>query len=207
MRKPWGENRRSPLAAFWREGEGWYNEGAMVGKLFAKIHNHKNRVQNRGFTLIELLVVVAIIALLSEIVLASLQTAMAKARNAKRVEMVKQYQNALELYFVDKGSYPLSGEPRCLGLGDAETCIAVRSYKGSNALKTALEPYIPGVPALREPVSFSGFDMSGLAYQYPASATSSSYQLKWIGEGKDPFCGSGKKTETWGVNVGCVVSF
>jgi prepilin-type N-terminal cleavage/methylation domain-containing protein len=85
------------------KGEGWYNGGAMVGKFFAKIHNHKNRVQSGGFTLIELLVVVAIIALLSEIVLASLQTATAKARNAKRVEMVKQYQNALELYYTDSG--------------------------------------------------------------------------------------------------------
>jgi prepilin-type N-terminal cleavage/methylation domain-containing protein len=168
----------------------------MVGKLFAKIHSHKNRGQNRGFTLIELLVVVAIIALLSEIVLASLQTATAKARNAKRVEMVKQYQNALELYYVDKGSYPLSGEPRCLGLGDAETCIAVRSYKGSNALKTALEPYILGVPALREPVNFSGYDMSGLTYK---NLTGSSYELLWVGEGTEPFCGGGIYGNSYGV--------
>jgi prepilin-type N-terminal cleavage/methylation domain-containing protein len=163
----------------------------MAGKLFAKIHNHKNRVQSGGFTLIELLVVVAIIALLSEIVLASLQTATAKARNAKRVEMVKQYQNALELYYADKGAYPITsadGKAKCLGLGDTETCIA-SSVQGSNTLKTALEPYIPGVPALREPVSFSGQDLSGLTYKSPSG---SSYELLWVGEGTEPFCGGGK---------------
>jgi prepilin-type N-terminal cleavage/methylation domain-containing protein len=177
----------------------------MAGKLFAKIHNHKNRVQSGGFTLIELLVVVAIIALLSEIVLASLQTATAKARNAKRVEMVKQYQIALELYYTDKGSYPLSGEPRCLGLGDAETCIKPFSYPGSSVLKTALEPYISGVPALREPVSFSGYDMSGLTYK---SLSGLSYELFWIGEGSEPFCGSGDLGTKYSVvAVACKLTF
>jgi prepilin-type N-terminal cleavage/methylation domain-containing protein len=164
----------------------------MIFRYGTKEHNAEYA---KGFTLIELLVVVAIIALLSEIVLASLQSATAKARNAQRVEIVKQYQNALELYFVDKGSYPVSGEPRCLGLGDAETCIA-SSVQGSTALKTALEPYIPGIPALREPVSFSGQNLSGLTYKSPSGA---SYELLWVGEGTEPFCGGGKLGTAYGV--------
>jgi prepilin-type N-terminal cleavage/methylation domain-containing protein len=169
----------------------------MFGRRDTQKHSHKNRVQNRGFTLIELLVVVAIIALLSEIVLASLQSATTKARNAKRVEMVKQYQNALELYYTDKGSYPLSAEPRCLGLGDAETCIS--SVQGSSALKTALEPYIPGVPALKEPVSVSGYDFSGLTYKCLSNSLCSSYELLWVGEGIEPFCGGGIYGNSLGV--------
>ena len=53
----------------------------------------------KGFTLIELLVVIAIIGILSSVVLASLNTAREKSRDAKRVSDIKQLQLALELYF------------------------------------------------------------------------------------------------------------
>ena len=64
--------------------------------------------RERGFTLIELLVVIAIIGILSSIVLASLNTARAKARDARRLSDLKELQTALELYFSDYNSYPVS---------------------------------------------------------------------------------------------------
>lgn len=66
------------------------------------------RAKSKGFTLIELLVVIAIIGLLSSVVLASLNTARARARDAQRISNVKQIQTALELYYSDTGSYPTS---------------------------------------------------------------------------------------------------
>ncbi|PIQ91402.1 MAG: type II secretion system protein GspG [Parcubacteria group bacterium CG11_big_fil_rev_8_21_14_0_20_39_22] len=60
----------------------------------------------RGFTLIELLVVIAIIGILSSVVLASLNTARQKARDARRIADIKQIQTALELYFDSEGNYP-----------------------------------------------------------------------------------------------------
>ncbi len=59
-----------------------------------------------GFTLIELLVVIAIIGVLASVVLASLNSARKKSRDARRVADIKQVQLALELYFDSKGSYP-----------------------------------------------------------------------------------------------------
>jgi len=59
-----------------------------------------------GFTLIELLVVIAIIGLLSTLSILSLNTARARARDAKRVADVKQIQTALEMYYNDIGVYP-----------------------------------------------------------------------------------------------------
>jgi prepilin-type N-terminal cleavage/methylation domain-containing protein len=52
-----------------------------------------------GFTLIELLVVIAIISLLSSVVFASLNSARAKARDAKRVSDLQQIRYALELLY------------------------------------------------------------------------------------------------------------
>ena len=61
---------------------------------------------SRGFTLIELLVVIAIIGVLASIVLASLNTARTKSRDARRVADIKQIQLALELYFDTNRDYP-----------------------------------------------------------------------------------------------------
>jgi prepilin-type N-terminal cleavage/methylation domain-containing protein len=62
----------------------------------------------RGFTLIELLVVIAIIGILSSIVLASLNTARQKSRDARRVADIKQIQLAMQLFYDASSSYPAS---------------------------------------------------------------------------------------------------
>ena len=66
--------------------------------------NHKKG----GFTLIELLVVIAIIGILSSVVLASLNTAREKARDARRIADIGQITLALELYFDTNSTYPTS---------------------------------------------------------------------------------------------------
>lgn len=84
----------------------------------------------RGFTLIELLVVIAIIGLLSSVVLASLNNARARARDARRISDLKQIQTALELYANSNGDYPTQG---------ANTQV--------NDLSAVLAPaYIPALP-------------------------------------------------------------
>lgn len=62
----------------------------------------------RGFTLIELLVVVSIIGLLTSVVLASLNSARVKARDARRISDMTQLSRALELYYHANGQYPPS---------------------------------------------------------------------------------------------------
>ena len=59
-----------------------------------------------GFTLIELLVVIAIIGILSSVVLASLNSARKKSRDARRVADIGQIKLALELAFDKNSTYP-----------------------------------------------------------------------------------------------------
>lgn len=60
----------------------------------------------KGFTLIELLVVIAIIGILSSVVLASLNSARQKSRDARRIGDIKQLQLALEMYYDSTNEYP-----------------------------------------------------------------------------------------------------
>lgn len=63
----------------------------------------------RGFTLVELLVVISIISLLSSVVLTSVNSARAKARDARRRADVNQVKLALELYYDANNKYPSQG--------------------------------------------------------------------------------------------------
>ncbi len=65
-------------------------------------------MKNRGFTLIELLVVISIISLLAGVVLSSVNSARAKARDVDRKSEFKQLSNAFELCYdgACNGVYP-----------------------------------------------------------------------------------------------------
>lgn len=84
--------------------------------------NKKNL--NLGFTLIELLVVVSIIGILATLVVANLNSARGRARDAARKSDLKNISTSLRLYFNDRAVYPAnnsSGE--ILGCGSAGTSL------------------------------------------------------------------------------------
>jgi len=62
-----------------------------------------------GFTLIELLVVIAVIGLLSSIILVSLNSARAKARDARRMSDAHQFKLIMQLYYDGAGDFPNPG--------------------------------------------------------------------------------------------------
>ena len=101
-----------------------------------------NQKKSRGFTLIELLVVIAIIGVLASVVLASLNTARTKARDARRVSEIREIQKALELAYDEDGAYPIS----------AWVCSHHSNWE-SSVLATALEPYLPTMPT--DPVNMT----------------------------------------------------
>jgi len=90
--------------------------------MFTSLKNRKG-----GFTLIELLVVIAIIGILSAVVLASLSTARAKSRDAKRVSDIGQIQLALELQFDSNQSYPQTNQVASTASGDGGVILLVNN--------------------------------------------------------------------------------
>jgi len=60
-----------------------------------------------SFTLMELLVVIAIIGVLAAIAIPAINVARAKARDARRVQDLKEFSAALELYYEDHQQYPV----------------------------------------------------------------------------------------------------
>ncbi len=90
----------------------------------------------KGFTLIELLVVIAIIGILASIVLASLNSARKKSRDARRVADIKQIQIALELYFDATQAYPTllsSLAPTYIAALPADPLTAAYAYEKCSA--------------------------------------------------------------------------
>lgn len=72
--------------------------------------------ERKGFTLIELMVVIAIISFLSSIILASMNSARQRARDAKRLGDINQILLALEMYYDLNDRYPgVSGDSCCDG--------------------------------------------------------------------------------------------
>ncbi len=103
----------------------------------------------KAFTLIELLVVISIIALLSSIGAASLNSTRAKARDAKRKADLKTIALALELYFDANGKYPPAPNNPTYCNPSGYNCSSYASSGDDTTwgvLMTALSPYVSVLP-------------------------------------------------------------
>lgn len=110
-------------------------------------------MKNRAFTLIELLIVISVIGILSAIIIASLNNARARARDAKRMVDLKNIQTALEMYYMEHGKYPSSNGVGSTSCGSYTTVpnnawcnSAEKNSDGRWLVNGALAPYLSEDP-------------------------------------------------------------
>jgi len=108
-----------------------------------------------GFTLIELLVVISIIGMLSSIVLASLNSARAKARDSKRVSEINQLGKALAFYYDKHGTYPqVSAGGFTWARSSCATPGGANSEYYSQLQKIVDDGFLPSIP--KDPINKAG---------------------------------------------------
>lgn len=172
---------------------------------------------NKGFTLIELMLVVILVSILSGIVISVVNvTALrAKSRDSQRKSDISKIRTALELYYTDNRSYPVSTS-------------WINTVTAGNALVTALVPasgtrYIDVLPtdpsyivSVASPCSLDGGGSADTDYRYNyrSSTGGSFYILTAIMEvatsNDDSTCSSlsnWTSTSCGGALCGCAVGY
>ena len=98
-------------------------------------------INRQGFTLIELLVVIAVIGILASVVMASLNSARVKARDARRKADMQQLTLAIQLYYSDFGVFPPSSGATMPNLSWANSSDASWTTFGAH-----MQPYMATLP-------------------------------------------------------------
>lgn len=156
-------------------------------------------MKNRGFTLIELLVVIAVIGILASVVLASLNSARVKARNARRNSDIKELITAFNLGLNGSGTLPDTGTANwhCI----SATCYDawVSAYPANATVDAFLLANISSKP-IDPPGGTRGYGGYLYIYNYPSPLTMldgtvlSGSMINWIQELPNTagICGPGK---------------
>jgi general secretion pathway protein G len=114
------------------------------------------KFNKKGFTLVELMIVITVIAILATIAVVSFTRVQKQARDTKRRAEIKSLQIALQAYYTEKTSYPVSAT----------------SVVASTALAVLAPTYISNLPT--GPLGSTG---SNTNYMYISDAVGYKYSL------------------------------
>ncbi len=154
---------------------------------------YRSKNLDRGFTLMELLVVVGIIALLSTVVLSTLDSARKSSRNSVRVQEIDAYTKSGQLFQVNNKRFPQpSGALTtyyCLGRAAAATCWG-GANTGNDQLNTEFQTNLAKPPGGAN----NGLAQSGYLYLCISTTGCTAYTILFMLEGTGQSCGGNSLT-------------
>lgn len=121
---------------------------------------------NEGFSLVELLVVLAIIGLIAAIATPQVLGYLDRAKVDTAAAQIKNFENALEFYYLDSGIYPSSDQGLAALVKNPDNTA---SWNG---------PYIKDASAMLDPW--------GSPYQYKSPAQDKAFEIISLGKDKKP---------------------
>ena len=132
-----------------------------------------------GFTIIELLIVIVVIAILAAITVVAYNGIQQRARDSRRKADMALLQKALDMYYLDNGTFPAST--------GAVSPNGAWSSSGDSSwanLATALKPYISSLPS--DPINTANVTSSDSAL-YSSNTTKFNYSYY---SGYSSYCSS-----------------
>jgi len=93
-----------------------------------------NKKQQHGFTIVELLIVIVVIGILAAITIVAFNGVQQRANNTRRISDIQAAAKAVNLFYAQNGSYPVTGTALTAVRSDANCMVG-----------TQTEDWIPGV--------------------------------------------------------------
>jgi len=125
---------------------------------------------SKGFTLIELLVVISIIGLLSSVVLASVNTARVKAKDANAKQLAREYRTLMELEISSTGTHTALNNAAVSGTGMDSWVTFAWCGNPSGAYGDKAEEICNALVNLKAPAPSTG-------YLYVSNVTTGIYRI------------------------------
>ena len=138
----------------------------------------------KGFTIVELLVTFVVIAIIFSFVFVEIQPARAKTRDARRISDLNTLKASLQLYYMDKGVYPIS--PTSTGWCSLETFPGVEDCAQFVINFTEnLKPYLDQMP--KDPLYPKEENGKKYSYLYRSLSFGLEYKIHADLETKEPY--------------------
>jgi type II secretion system protein G len=146
------------------------------------VRSRRYSVAQRGFTIVELLIVIVVIGILAAIVIVAYNGVQQRARDVRRLSDIHAVYQALQLYYADNGSYPVTASPFGQGLSDSNCAVGSKSANWVPGLVPTYMSVLPQSFGPRSEATSGCYEYASDGQQYVLSA--------WRGVESGPTTGS-----------------
>ncbi len=147
--------------------------------------------QKNGFTMVEFMIAIVVIAIIATISIVSYSGLRARSENAKTIQGVKAYANALDSYAVFNRSYPVTTVFPCLGSAStcsrvvgATNCFGAGGASSNSTFNAAVSTIVSVLPEVsNQQISCGGNLYSGAYYNKNDTGAGKTAQLVYYLKG------------------------